>query len=332
MSYLASLGIGYQNVYFRPVCPLDTPDTTFSFLHNPPPISLRNNGQKLLDFLLWYTPGTSSYQSRKNPIILTSPLQNPLFSEIFLLLIFRKMGVRFLDDIFVDSNKTSVSSMIGKITHCPKCSKIVFHVSSPNYVFSWDFFRHLRNSIAHGLFNRLTGTDIFVFEDVFGTNGRSATPSGYIRISFASLASSVAAYAPLLPELDIPKFVRSCGEALNLSPIKITPIPTDLEKENEFVGFRQENGVPLLVDCSFIKKRNGSIGCESQLTKRILNRQQSALLVNPGFQFMALSPFNTFTNKTWNLFQEKSIRVIDKKLFEIYGKDIVGNLQKFPSN
>jgi hypothetical protein len=332
MSYLVSSGIGYQNAYFRPVCSLDTPDTAFSFLHIPPPIFLSDNSQKLLDFLLWYTPGTSSYQSRKNPVISTSPLQNPLFSEIFLLLVFQKMGVHVFDDIFVDDSKGSVSSMIGKITHCPKCSKIVFLVNASRYVFSWNFFRHLRNSIAHGCFNRLTGTDIFVFEDVATPNRHGATPSGYIRISFSSFLASIATYAPSLPELDIPRLVRSCGEALYLSPIEIAPIVTDSEKESEFVGFHKKNEVPLLVDCSFVRKREGPIGCGSQFIRRILYRQQSALAANPGFQFVALSPFNTFTNKTWNLFQEKSIRVVDKKLFEIYGKDIVGNLQKSPSN
>jgi hypothetical protein len=332
MGYLTPLGIGYQNANFCPVCSLDSPDPTFTFFHSPSPIPLSDADQKLLNFLLWYTPGTSSYQSHANPTVLMSPLQNSLFSEVFLLLVFRKMGVHFLDDVFVDSSKSSVSSMIGKITYCPWCSKIAFLVSGPNYVFSWNFFRHLRNSIAHGLFNRFAGTDIFVFKDVSSSNRSGAVPSGYIRISFPSLAAAIAVYAPSAPEVDIPRFVRSCGEALHLTPIETVPIPIGPERDDEFVGFRTENGAPLLIDCSFIKKRKGPIGCQSQLTQRILYRQKAALLVNPQFQYIAFSPFNRFTNKAQDLFNHESIEVFDQKHLEIFGKKVVDNLLKYPSN
>ena len=121
----------------------------YKLIHDPKPIVLSNNMDKIIKRLLWYVPNIDSYQSEKNELI-----SEKLYDDFSFTYIINKMNMAIDRDIkwiepkimFDDKDLEYYENNIYK-----NCQKILI-TRQKNLSKTNDLLRCLRNSIAHGQF------------------------------------------------------------------------------------------------------------------------------------------------------------------------------------
>lgn len=125
----------------------------YSIIHDPRPINLSPDMTLAIEFLLWYVPNINSIQSEKNILIEKKLYDDFTFSILMEEMKLKKEDVIFLDyidDIIVEYYKTEI---------CTNCQKLILTQGDEETKTS-SMLRHIRNSIAHGLFNIIDDTFI----------------------------------------------------------------------------------------------------------------------------------------------------------------------------
>jgi hypothetical protein len=136
---------------YSPCCSNKT-TISYSILHNPAPITLTKDEDYIFKFLLWYCPLVKNSNQR----FAIYPSTLSWASTLTMNKIATDMGMTFPDDVSFNNNKNAIEKEYKKYYNgkfCKNCQKInCFKASATDELTS--FFLHLRNSIAHGLFQK----------------------------------------------------------------------------------------------------------------------------------------------------------------------------------
>ncbi|MCD1146600.1 hypothetical protein LQU94_00525 [Peptoniphilus sp. KCTC 25270] len=138
----------------------------YSLFHRPRPLNLNEAMETALEYLLWYVPNINSLQSSKNELI-----EKALYDEFTFSLILEEMELtekdaiflKFIDDDIVEYYREAI---------CTRCQKIILTQADGETKTS-SLLRHLRNAIAHGLFNVVD--DMLVAFDMRNYNRENGT-------------------------------------------------------------------------------------------------------------------------------------------------------------
>lgn len=153
----------------------DTPERKqYSIKHDPIPFHFSEYELHIFEYLLWYVPGISSAQSRKEEV-----LAEPRYNEYLFQYLLRLMNLKE-SDVYWVQGKEIEEDLINNYTEvaCMACQKVILTGSQIRKVNT--LLRHIRNSIAHARFN--------VHDDVFiGFDKDGEKYTGFIKLKINAL-------------------------------------------------------------------------------------------------------------------------------------------------
>ena len=118
--------------------------------HDPKPIILDPEKEKLLKILLWYNPNIDSFQSVENEII-----DEKLYNDVLFEYLLSIMGMKEDKDVYILGRNDVVSEEDWEYYRdsiCINCQKIIMSTYQ-NQTKTKNFLRVIRNSVAHGEFS-----------------------------------------------------------------------------------------------------------------------------------------------------------------------------------
>lgn len=139
----APMNFSYQN--FQPECP-SGPIQDYSLFHKDRPIVLSKEMTKAIEYLLWYVPNINSLQSKTNPYIEKEIFDDYIFKQFMEIMDIQDK------DIYIGEKipQEMVQFFRGKIN--TNCQKILL-TQGEKETKTGAMLRHIRNAIAHGIFN-----------------------------------------------------------------------------------------------------------------------------------------------------------------------------------
>ena len=121
----------------------------YSLTHNPKPISVSADMDRIVKEILWYVPNISSYQSPKNDLV-----EDKLYDDFSFTYILNQMGMNEDTDVLYLSNNDCVSDEDWEFYEekiCTNCQKMIITAYSSQSKTN-NMLRCLRNCVAHGQF------------------------------------------------------------------------------------------------------------------------------------------------------------------------------------
>ena len=172
--------------------------TAYEIIHNPKPLSLSGEMDKIIKNLLWYAPNIDSYQAIKNDLI-----QDKVYDDFSFTFILNQLGmdeetdVKWIEpnDAFCDDDWSYYENEI-----CCNCQKIII-TRQKNLSKTNDLLRCLRNCIAHGHF-AIVGDYIIGFNRHSTKNNPDGIKKAIIKLKPQLLLNALQSLtAPMAKEL-----------------------------------------------------------------------------------------------------------------------------------
>ena len=159
--------MNYSYEDFIPQCP-GGPILDYKLFHQTRPLRLSPEMTEAIEYLLWYVPNINSLQSKTNPYIEKAVFDDYIFEQMLKQM---KMGPR---DVYIGQKipEEMVAYYKGKIN--PSCQKMLL-TQGDNETKTAAMLRHIRNAIAHGIFNVIG--DVLICFDFSTMNAASSNNS-----------------------------------------------------------------------------------------------------------------------------------------------------------
>lgn len=154
----------------------------YSMKHKTKPIELSSEMTKVIEYLLWYVPNISSYQSPDNELLNSLAFDDFVFGIVKQVMNLTNKDVFFLDSIPVDVVDYYLESI------CPDNEKLILTKGEGESKTN-SLLRHVRNSIAHGYFNLVE--DLFVGFDFLNDANNKDQCSAIMKIRPGTLLEAL---------------------------------------------------------------------------------------------------------------------------------------------
>lgn len=159
--------MNYSYKDFIPECP-GGPILNYKLFHQDRPLHLSAEMTEAIEYLLWYVPNINSLQSKTNPYIEKEVFDDYVFEQMLNLM---DISPR---DVYIGSHipEEMVAYYKGKIN--PSCQKMLL-TQGDKETKTASMLRHIRNAIAHGIFNVIE--DVLICFDFSTMNAASSNNS-----------------------------------------------------------------------------------------------------------------------------------------------------------
>lgn len=281
----------------------------YSLIHKPRPLNLSPELTLSIEYLLWYVPNINSIQSEKNPLI-----EKKLYENFTFQLLLDEMDILEEDVIFLDYIDDKIVDFY-KDQICTQCQKLILTQADKETKTS-SLLRHIRNSIAHGLFNLMD--DMFMGFDLRdldpGQNGYNCT--GIMKIRPTHLVKALSLLdEELTHEKLAEKAFRRCG---------YTIIENDRENPHLSFDFSMEKGGrKYAVE---VKK----FDLEGQIKKKEIEELEKHFSEKSPLTKVLLIDSAKLSPEGKKQLQSKSIVILDQTNIEdlLSGRDILLEIEK----
>lgn len=198
----------------------------YKIIHNEIPISLDKNLDEAIKYLLWYVPNINSEQAKKEELLTNLEYDDYVFEELMTV-----MRVRDIDVLFTDSIKTYIIDDF-KEGICPCDQKIVMTLADGETK-TMSLLRHVRNAIAHGNFNVVSG--ILIGFDIKRLAEDKIQYRGIFKIKPEGL---LVALRKILFDLSSQEFI---AEAFRRAGYKVEPYQEEYQRSHRFDLYAKKN-------------------------------------------------------------------------------------------
>lgn len=173
----------YSYKQFVPECE-SGPIVDYKLFHKDRPISLSSEMTRAIEYLLWYVPNINSLQSKTNPYIEKEVFDDYIFEQMLL-----KMDMRPCDIYIGEKIPEEMVKYYRKKIN-PSCQKMLL-TQGEKETKTGSMLRHIRNAIAHGIFNVIDDTLIcFDFSSMNSASKNNAC-TAIIKIKPAGLLKAL---------------------------------------------------------------------------------------------------------------------------------------------
>lgn len=150
----------YQNQDFQNCSCSEKEKTPYFIKHEKKPLPLPRELIEVIEMLLWYSPNNhASAQSFENAYI-----QNSVFEDAIITYYLRFLNMGVGDVCFIPGKVINNALVLPyKKSVCHQCHKIIVAKKEKETKLSC-ILRHLRNCLAHGIFNLLPNNDFIGFD------------------------------------------------------------------------------------------------------------------------------------------------------------------------